>query len=377
MPTFRLDATEQDFIGKRLPKGYSVLKVAKKVHKENVIDKKLQAIQATVLDSKRTHKTNFGIKENWANQCLWIMDNLMKSPLVVSFLSAVKSLPPSEGKSWKIIQQLEFYSLMKKLLKEDYIGPTYFAKDLHSYIDAIRAVASENFDLLSLAGQVEEYFEELYNSVQENRVDPKAFNVTASIEKLLRDQVAQHKVRESAPSLLSNASSKNAAKARPDLPQRDLGLAELKAAKRIGPIKSAVVNPAPVAKAVSKPLKRNGVHKTLSVQPRILVPSEVRTQLESYIQSATYDNIVGLRTILSKHDPSILQKAEITIYIEDLPYEILEELSNFMSGVQIEEPVLPQPKIQPERADSSHLPVKKAPVVGRGSSRSSFSGKRH
>lgn len=373
LPTFRLDANEQNFIGKRLPKGYTIIKVPKKSPKDNPVDKRLQAIQSMTLDSKRSHKANFGIKENWANQCLWIMDNLMKSPLVLSFLSAVKNMPHSESKSWKAVQQLDFFSLMKKLLKEDYIGPTYFAKDFHTYIDAIRVVASENFDLLSLAGQVEDYFEELYNTVQENKVDPKQFNVTASIEKLLREQMSQQKARDGAVSLLSNTSSKQLSKSRAEPAQKNLSLMDLKAAKKLGPSKSSTNYPNVVPKAPSKPVKLNGAHKTLSVESQILVPTEVRTQLETYIQSATYDNIVGLRTILSKHDPTILQKAEITIYIEDLPYPILEELANYMSGYHKEEPAPLPPKPQPMRQENARLSSKKVANI-RGSSRSSFTG---
>lgn len=375
LPTFHLDALEQLFIGKRLPKGYSVIKVPKKSPKDNPVEKRLQAIQSVVLDSKRSHKANFGIKENWANQCLWIMDNLMKSPLVLSFLSAAKNLPHSEGKHWKTIQQLDFFSLMKKLLKEDYIGPTYFAKDFHSYMDAIRIVASENFDLLSLAGQVEDYFEELYNTIQENKVDTKQFNVTASIEKLLREQMAHQKGRDGTVSLLSNTSSKQPSKSRAEPALKNLGLADLKAAKKLGHSRSSTNYPSIVPKGLSKPVKMNGLQKTLSVEHRQLIPSEVRTHLESYIQSATYDNIVGIRTILSKHDASILQKAEITIYIEDLPYAILEELSNYMSGVPREEPVpLVLPKPQPARQEAARQASKKPPANTRGSSRSSFTG---
>ena len=375
LPTFRLDALEQVFIGKRLPKGYTFIKVPKKTPKEDLVDKRLHAMQASVLESKRTHKANFGIKENWANQCLWIMDNLMKSPLVTSFLSAVKNLPPFESKSWRTIQQLDFFSLIKKLLKEDYIGPTYFAKDFHSYMDALRAVASENFDLQSLAGQVEDFFEELYNSVQDNRVDPKQYNVSASIEKLLREQMTQFKVKEAAPSLVSNTSSKNLAKPKVEKVSKELGLAELKAIKKLAPSKSSTLFPSLVPKGPSKPIKLNGLHKTASAQPRLLVPSEVRTQLETYIQTATYDNIVGLRTILSKHDPSILQKAEITIYIEDLPYAILEELSHYMSGLHVEEsPVVLPTKPIIDYIEHARQPPKRAPANARGSSRSSFSG---
>ena len=377
LPNFPLHEPEMRFIGKRLPIGYSVEKMPKKAPKDGLADRRLKEMQASLLDSKRTHRAGFTSKEAWASLCLWIMDQLLKSPLVASFQTALKSLQLADKKSERALQQNDLLTIVKKLLKEDYIGPSYFSRDFHAFLCNVRQVAEDDIETQSLVSQVEDYFEELYNAVQRDKLDIKLATVTASLEKWLRDQIAQVKQREDSTAPLSANLSKPKSKQYLETKLNETTLHDLRVVKKAKPSKQRVIEPR--METAGQP-RQDRTQKTLPHLPVIVdVPSpvEVRARLERFIRVATYDNIVRLRSILSKFDPSILQKAEIEVYIEQLPAVLLKELSDFLNGEYLETPLHVEPSpVKAQRPAQSRQPPKKHARDGAGSSKSSFySGK--